>query len=123
MLFNTRDALTERATIRPVRRKGGWMKLLGQVLKLGEGHAELLRHGERPWASATFCGSRHTILLAFSGVEGAAAGERLIAALPDYEFEVPGYLVADSAVTQVNHALAPDQKLEVEVELLLLQDL
>lgn len=122
MLFD-RHALAQRATIRPLRRKGGWMKLLGEVLRLGEGHADLVRHGERPWSSATFSGSRHTILLAFAGSDGAAAGERLIAALPDHEFDIPGHVVADAAITQVNHALAPSQTLEVEVELLLLQDL
>ena len=51
-----------------------------------------------------------------------AAGEMLIAALPEHEFTLPGQLVADAAVARVDHEMLPEPKLTVELELLLLVD-
>ncbi len=105
------------------RSRGGWMKLLGQVLELGGGQAELLRHADRPWASATFAGTRHMIALAFEGTAAIEAGELLIARLPDHEFDLPGQIVADAAVVEASHVLDPAPRLTVELELLLLEDI
>lgn len=123
MLFDFRDSLTERATIRRDGARGSWMRLLSEVLKLGEGRADLVRHAERPWASATFSGTRHTITLAFEGPEAVAAGERLVAALGEHEFDIPGQLVADASVAEVTHEHLPQLRLVAELELLLLEDL
>lgn len=49
------------------------------------------------WASATFTGARHKIAL--SATQSPALDDWL-AALPEFEFNVPGHLVADIAVTQ-----------------------
>ncbi|MBD3730410.1 MAG: hypothetical protein IE933_11960 [Sphingomonadales bacterium] len=89
---------------------------------LGRGHAVIARHGEKPWASITFSGSRHTIALAFHGADAVAAGEELVAALPDHEFTIPGQIVADAQVVAVAHTMLPRPVLEVEVEVLLLED-
>lgn len=99
-----------------------WLHLLSAVLQLAGGRAELLRHSERAWASVTFSGSRHTIALSFAGEEAIAAGEEFIAALPEHEFTVPRQLVADASVTAVDHALSPEARMTVEVELLLLEE-
>ena len=99
-----------------------WMQLLSAVLELGEGQAELLRHGERAWASATFSGTRHTIRLVFNGRDAVAAGERLIDALPDHEFTIPHQLVADAIVSEVVHTALPQPRLEIEAEVLLLEE-
>lgn len=115
--------LSAGATIRRPRSRGSWMKLLGQVLELGGGKAELLRHADRPWASATFAGTRHMIALAFEGSDAIEAGEQLIARLPDHEFDLPGQIVADAAVGEVSHVLEPTPRLMVELELLLLEDI
>ncbi|MFM5885981.1 MAG: hypothetical protein ACKOQ3_11790 [Novosphingobium sp.] len=109
------------AVRRPARSRP-WMPLLAEVLKLGEGEAELLSHAERAWASVTFSGSRHTVRLAFTGAGSIAAGERLIDALPEHEFAIPRQLVADAAVVAVIHSALPEPRLEVEVELLLLDE-
>lgn len=103
-------------------RRRPWRALLSAVTELAGGKAELLRHVERPWASVTFSGTRHTVILAFSGAEAVAAGEVFIAALPEHEFTMPGQLVADAAVTAVEHIALPGPRLTVEVELLLLED-
>lgn len=123
MLFETKSTLRSHARIHRSPSRSGWMRLLGQVLMLGEGRAQLVRHGERPWASATFSGTRHTIALSFEGPEAIQAGERLIAALPDHEFDIVGQLVADACVVEVDHTLAPAPALTVEIEVLLLEDL
>jgi hypothetical protein len=105
---------------RPARRP--WLPLLSALLDLAQGKAELIRHSESPWASVTFAGSRHTVALAFAGVEAVKAGETLITALPEHEFNLPGQLVADAAVTAVTHSLLPKPRLEIELTLLLLED-
>ncbi len=99
-----------------------WMHLLSAVLELGEGKAELLRHAERAWASATFAGTRHTIRLVFNGRDAVEAGERLIDALPEHEFTIPHQLVADAAVSEVVHTALPQPRLEIEAEILLLEE-
>jgi hypothetical protein len=103
-------------------RRSPWMQLLSALMNLAGGRAELIRHVERPWASVTFSGSRHTVLLGFTGGEAVAAGETFIAALPDHEFTIPRQLVADAVVLTLDHVLLPEPRLEVEVEILLLED-
>ncbi|MDE2435291.1 MAG: hypothetical protein KGM49_03430 [Sphingomonadales bacterium] len=98
------------------------MSLLSALLRLAGGSAELVRHSERPWASVTFTGQRHAVLLSFSGAEAVAAGERYAEAVPDHEFALPHKLVADAAVVAMVHTALPEPKLEVEVELLLLDE-
>lgn len=100
-----------------------WLRLLSEVLKLAGDKAEFLRHSERPWASATFSGSRHRVLLVFMGHEAIAQGETFISALPDHEFTIPGHLVADATVVSVDHENGPVSHMTVEAELLLLEDL
>ena len=98
------------------------MQILRAVMTLAGPHAELVRHGERPWASITFSGARHTVVLGFEGAEGIAAGEAFIAALPEHEFTVRGQLVADATVTSMLHDTLPWPRMVVEAELLLLED-
>ena len=119
------DPAGEKEMVKQARRgqaRGPWMQLLSALLTLAGGRAELIRHSERPWASVTFSGSRHTVLLAFTGTEAVAAGEALIAALPEHEFTIARQLVADAAILAVEHALRPVPRIEVEVEILLLED-
>lgn len=103
-------------------RRTPWMPLLSALLELAQGRGELLRHSERAWASVTFTGTRHSVALAFTGAEAVAAGELFIDALPDHEFAIPRQLVADAAVVRIDHTALPEPRLEVEVELLLLDE-
>lgn len=106
---------------RPARRTPA-IRLREQLLDLAQGHATILGHEEKAWASITFAGARHRLLLAFDGAEAVEAGECFIAFLPEHEFAIPGQLVADAAVTEVDHALAPRPRLAVTCELLLLEE-
>ena len=106
----------------PSRHRDPSMQLLDAVMRLAGPHAELIRHAERPWASATFQGSRHTITLSFAGDEAVRAGETFIAVLPDHEFTITRQLVADAVVSEVRHDMVPHQCLTLEAEVLLLED-
>ena len=105
---------------RSVRRP--WLQMLSAIMALAENRATLVRHSERAWASVTFTGTRHCVTLAFSGPEEIAAGERFIAALPDHEFSIPRQLVADAAITEVEHSTGPEERLVLTCELLLLEE-
>ena len=104
------------------RARGPWLALLSEVLTLAGSHAEFRHHAERPWCSATFSGSRHTVTLEFSGQPALDAAEVLIATLPDHEFTVSGQLVADATIAAVDHETGPPPRMIVEVELLLLDE-
>lgn len=97
-------------------------RLYEALLVLAEAQAGLLSHKETPWASITFAGSRHELMLDFAGPEAVAAGERFIAALPDHEFAIPGQLVADASVSEVSHTLLPAPRMIVTATLLLLEE-
>ncbi len=107
---------------RRAARRTPWMPLLSALLELGGGKGELVRHSERNWASITFAGTRHSVVIAFTGAEAVAAGEAFIDAMPDHEFAIPRQLVADAAIVAVDHTALPEPRLEVTAELLLLED-
>lgn len=91
------------------------------LLTLAGPHARLLGHQEKSWASITFAGTRHRLELLFEGAEAVAAGELFIAYLPEHEFDLPGRLVADATVTDVDHRLDPPL-MRVTCELLVLDE-
>jgi hypothetical protein len=109
----------------PARRSGPRStgdRVRDALLALGAYRGQVLTHSERAWASITFAGARHTLALLFAGEEAVAAGEAFIAALPEHEFAIPSQLVADAAITEVEHRLLPHPRLVVQCELLLLEE-
>jgi hypothetical protein len=107
--------------LRPHARRQPGDRLREALLDLAGGRATLLSHREQSWASITFAGARHRLELLLEGAEAVEAGELLIALLPEHEFAIPGQLVADAAVTAVDHRLdAP--RMQVSCELLLLEE-
>ena len=113
------DRLPPKPQSRPRRNTGE--RLREALLELAQGQATLLGHSETSWASVTFAGARHRLELAFESEEAIEAGELFIALLPEHEFDIPGQLVADAAVTAVDHRLQP-QRMQVSCELLLLEE-
>lgn len=120
--LGTARAAAHRAFGSGSRARGPWLLLVSEVLTLAGPEVEFRHHAERPWSSATFSGSRHTIVLEFSGQTGIDAAEALIAALPDHEFTIRGQLVADATIAAVDHETGPEPRMIVEVELLLLDE-
>jgi len=92
------------------------------LLLLAEGRADLLTHEEKAWNSITFSGTRHEVMLDFSGAEAVAAGEDFIANLPEHEFRIPGQLVADATISEVDHRFGADERMVVTAVLLLLEE-
>ncbi|MGB7419630.1 MAG: hypothetical protein WA918_10670 [Erythrobacter sp.] len=97
-------------------------RLREALSSLARNQGQFLTHEEAPWSSITFSGTRHEITLAFEGAEAVAAGETFIAALPEHEFTVPGQLVADADVREVEHRFAAEERLVVTCVLLLLEE-
>jgi hypothetical protein len=89
---------------------------------LAGGHARIEGHDARSWASVTFAGTRHRLDLTFEGAEAIEAGESFIAFLPEHEFAIPRQLVADAAVTSVDHRIGDRPWMRVRIELLLLDE-
>ncbi|MFV0643200.1 MAG: hypothetical protein ACK5NN_01675 [Sphingomonadaceae bacterium] len=96
--------------------------LLKAVLALAGGYAECSYHRHKPWASITFSGGRHHIGLAFSGADAVHMAEHFIAELPDHEFSIAGKLVAEARIVDVDHRLLPDERLNLALEILLLDE-
>jgi len=103
------------------RRMGTGGRLLAALRALANGQGRVTSHSEHSWASITFAGARHKVVLEFRGEANIEAGECFIAFLPEHDFAIPGQLVADAAVTEVDHVLEP-ACLTVTCELLLLQE-
>jgi hypothetical protein len=97
-------------------------RLREALCELAQGQAHVLAHGETAWASVTFSGTRHRVDLAFEGAGAIEAGECFIALLPEHEFAIPGQLVADATVVEVDHRMAPEPRLALTAELLLLEE-
>lgn len=97
-------------------------RLLRAITALAGPHAELMEHREAPWASVTFAGTRHSIVLRYEGWEACDAAEELMAELPEHEFTIPRTLVADAAVVRLDQVLLPEPCMTLELALLLLDD-
>lgn len=92
------------------------------VLAICGGVGEIRSHEERAWASITFAGTRHELVIRFEGIEQIEAGELLIEQLPEHEFSIPGQLVADATITCVDHHFGNPEVLTVTAVLLLLEE-
>jgi len=104
------------------RNRVPWRRLVRETMQIAGPYAEFLQHTERSWASVTFSGARHKVRLCFTGLEAMDAADDFIAALPDHEFTIPGWLAADAAIISVDQQALPEPKATVEVEVLLLED-
>ncbi|MDG5747060.1 hypothetical protein P8Q88_02615 [Qipengyuania sp. XHP0207] len=97
-------------------------RLREALVALSGHHAQVITHSEKAWASITFAGTRHSFALLFAGAQAVEAGEQFIAELDEHEFALPGQLVADASVIEVEHRVVPDPRIVVQCELLLLED-
>ena len=111
---------TKARRFRPRRTSGDHLR--HAIIELAQGKAIILTHEENAWASVTFSGSRHEVVLDFDGAEAVEAGENFIAALPDHEFAISGHLVADAVINSAHHRMQPAPQLSVNVTILMLVD-
>lgn len=97
-------------------------RLRQALLTLASAQAELVTHEESAWCSITFTGTRHEVVLNFQGHEAVEAGEHFIDALPEHEFRIPGQLVADASIREVDHSFGIEERMTVTAVLLLLEE-
>ncbi|MEO0463749.1 MAG: hypothetical protein AAF127_11505 [Pseudomonadota bacterium] len=97
-------------------------RLRDALVRLADGEASVLTHEETAWSSITFTGTRHEVVLDFDGRAAVEAGETFIADLAEHEFRIPGHLVADASVREVDHRFGADERLVVTCVLLLLEE-
>lgn len=95
--------------------------LVRALKDIGADGGTLIHHSQRAWASITFAGTRHALTYRFEGAEAVAHAERMIALLLEHEFTIPGQLVADAEVTNIDHRIDPPYLL-LDCELLLLEE-
>jgi len=97
-------------------------RLREALLKLSGECATCLKHEEKAWSSITFNGTRHEVTLRFEGAEAVAHGEEFIECLSEHEFTLPGQLVADANIREVDHRFGMHERLVVTAVLLLLDE-
>ena len=96
-------------------------------LDTGDGLPGLVVAGAEaePWASATFSGRRHYLDLTLRGETARvdAAIGALATCLPGAEFDLPGHLVADIAMTDARTMVFEDYAVcEMRLEVLTIED-
>ena len=91
-------------------------------MQLSGGQGDLITHEETTWTSITFAGTRHEVTLEFTGEVAVEVGEEFIIALPEHEFTIPGQLVADATIKEVDHTFGAQERLVVTAVLLLLEE-
>lgn len=106
------------STPRPARRDCHG-RLRAALLALAGEDAAITDGTLRPWHSATFVGSRHDLLLAIRGDEAAARAESLATALPETDFRLPGHIVVDLKVGQLEPG--PDEPIRLRLEILTIE--
>ncbi len=104
-----RHRLRGREWPRPPRRDPH-TRLIAQLLERAGPDASVIATSSRPWASATFLGTRHVILLKLGGADHALRADHLAETLPDAEFTIAGHIVADLCLDErlVRATQSPD---------------
>lgn len=74
--------------------------MIRELEALTGGCASVTLIRERAWASITFAGTRYCFALEWADAAGPDALQKVAQILPDHEFAIPGYFVADILVTE-----------------------
>ena len=69
-------------------------------MALSEDQVDVTLKRERPWASITFSGTRHSIEIVCRKAAEHATLQHMVEILPDHEFIIPGHFVADLLITE-----------------------
>jgi hypothetical protein len=73
--------------------------------KVSSGQAALVDSAVSPWASMTFSGDRHSFDIALNSADVEHSADQLASMLNEEDFDLPGELVADFAITSQSQAL------------------
>ena len=94
--------------------------LLRATANLVNFHAVVEEMKSRNWASITFTGARHEIVLRLEGDGADAAADRFCESVGAAEFELRGHIVADISV--VAREPAPDGGIRLRIEALTVEE-
>jgi hypothetical protein len=75
----------------------------------------------RSWASVTFSGARHRIVVSLVGAGAAAAADSFLTGMEDAEFDLRGHLLADIALIAEDRDL-DGERVQVRLEALTVED-
>lgn len=101
-------------------------RVIAQLLELTGPESSVIATTSRPWASATFTGARHNVLVRMKGEDRHDKAKWLGKALPEAEFRIPGHIVADACVESRQERPAGDassqDELHLQVTILTIED-
>ena len=95
----TRQRLRSRDWPRMPRRDPH-VRMMARLIELAGPGAPIIASSSRPWASATFIGAQHRVILRFEGEEAQPSATRFAESLPEAEFSISGHIVADACVDE-----------------------
>ncbi|WP_108811176.1 hypothetical protein [Sphingorhabdus sp. Alg231-15] len=87
-------------------------RIVEQLQKLFGADYEVTMVRERPWASITFSGTRHILVVKLAVLGEMPGIGSACNQLPDYEFNLPGQFVADILVHSESTS---DQQITIEL--------
>lgn len=73
-------------------------RVIAQLLELAGSDSSVIATSSRPWASATFLGARHKIILKLTGTDHSQRADRFTEALPEAQFSISGHIVAEACI-------------------------
>jgi hypothetical protein len=103
-----RQRLRSRDWPRPPRRDPH-VRVIAQLMEMAGPNASVIGSSSRPWASATFLGAQHRVILRFGGDHAHSAATDFAERIGEAEFHIAGHIVADACVDGMDHEAAqPD---------------
>ncbi len=87
------------ATHLRARQRDPGSSIAEQIQALAGGRVRVILERERPWASITFTGTRHSFVIERTDATAPDDMDNLARALPEHEFAMRGYFLADILVT------------------------
>lgn len=103
-----RQRVRSRDWPRPPRRDPH-TRVIAQIAELAGTDVSVIASSSRPWASATFVGAQHRVILRFEGEAAQHRATCFADALPEAEFSLSGHIVADACVNEWVAANPADQ--------------
>lgn len=76
------------------------VRVIARLTEVAGADMSVIASSSRPWASATFVGAQHRIIVRFSGEGAHASATRFAEDIPDVEFTISGHIVADACVDE-----------------------
>ncbi|HEX7874119.1 MAG TPA: hypothetical protein VF475_14485 [Sphingobium sp.] len=99
---------------RPVRRDCHG-RLIAALIDRAGPDSEIVDDRLSPWASATFVGARHEMVLILKGADAITRAIALARSLVEAEFTIPGHLVADLAVDGCDADIPGESRLRLSI--------